>query len=255
MSERCSNCGAELFAGQQFCRRCGASVGRADTDAPTQILPQGAQTGGAAAAVGTSPFGGASTDAVGARQPNAYQPPASFQPTSPLVGQPFGSRPLAVGPTAQRSRRGAWLVALLVVLVLCVGVLGGAGLMWWHARQAAFVKKVNVSDVKPPDIPPPLPPDFGEKLGAQIREAMRGAGAPLDESGASVTGVDTVLTKTFEIGDDATFSLRGVSGNVTVTGADGDQAEVKVTKHGGSPQERAGARGLVARTDKGLSLV
>ncbi len=26
MAEYCNNCGAELFAGQQFCRKCGASV-------------------------------------------------------------------------------------------------------------------------------------------------------------------------------------------------------------------------------------
>jgi hypothetical protein len=266
MSERCSNCGAELFAGQQFCRRCGAAVGRAGADAPTQLLPQDAQTGGAGGTVGTSPFGGgASTDAVGARQPtacsqtNASQPqPENFQPTSPLVGQSFGSRPLAVGPPARKGRRGAWLVALLAVFVLCFGVVGVAGLLGWRARQRAIIaRKTNAGDVKMPDIPPPLPPDFGEKLGAQIRQAMEGAGAasPLDESGATVTGVDTVLSKTFEIGDDATFSIRGVQGSVTVTGADGDRAEVKVTKHGGSPQERSNARVLMSQTDKGLSLV
>src|SRR5919197_331204 len=258
MSERCSNCGAELFAGQQFCRRCGAAVGRASDDAPTQILPQDAQTGGAGAALGTSPFGGgASTDAVGPRQPNTYQPPANFQATAPLVGQPFGSQPLAVGPPARKGRSGAWLVALLVVFMLGVGALGGAGYMWWRARHPVFARKVTVGDVKVPDIPPPLPPDFGEKLGEEIRRAMEGAGAasPLDESGASVTGTDTVVTTSCEIDDAATFSIRGVSGNVTVTGADGDRAEVKVTKHGGSPQERAGARVLVAQADKGLSLM
>src|SRR5437588_488179 len=170
MSERCSKCGAELFAGQQFCRRCGAAVKGAGGDAPTQILPQGAQ-GGAGAAVGTSPFGGgAATD----------------------------------------------------------------------------------------DVRPPLPPDFGDKLGEQIERAIEGSGAtasPLDESGATVTGTDTVLSKSFEIGDGATFSMRGVSGDVTVTGSDGDRAELKITKHGGSPAERAGAPVLVSQTDKGLSIV
>src|SRR5437764_1854073 len=109
MSERCSKCGAELFAGQQFCRRCGAAVKGAGGDAPTQILPQGAQGGGAGAAVGTSPFGGgAGTEAVGPRPSDGYRTGAAgFQPTSPLVGQPFGSRPLAVAADAPReSRRG-----------------------------------------------------------------------------------------------------------------------------------------------------
>src|SRR5437763_13674190 len=224
MSERCSKCGAELFAGQQFCRRCGAAVKGAGGDAPTQILPQGAQGGGAGAAVGTSPFGGgAATDAVGPRQPLPYQTGgAGFQPTSPLVGQPFGARPLAVGPDAPRKgRRGLVLVALLAVFLLCVGVAGGAGLMWWRAAHAP-VRKVVINDAKVPDVKPPLPPDFGDKLGEQIERAIEGSGAtasPLDESGATVTGTDTVLSKSFEIGDGATFSIRGVSGDVTVTGS------------------------------------
>lgn len=258
MSERCSNCGAELFAGQQFCRRCGAAVGRAAEDAPTQLLTQDAPNGGAGGTVGTSPFGvGTNTGSVVPRQPTAYQPQANFQPTSPLVGQPFGSQPLAVGPPARKSRRGVWLVALLIVFVLGVGVVGGGGYAWWHARHAALAKKIIITDVHAPNIPPPLPPDFGDKLGAQIREAMKGAGAgvPLDELGATVTGTDTVLTKTFEIGGDATFSVHGVSGTVNITGADGNQAEVKITKHGGSPQERSGTQVFMSQTDKGLSLV
>jgi hypothetical protein len=260
MSERCSNCGAELFAGQQFCRRCGAAVVRAGADAPTQILPPGAQGGGAGAAVNTSPFGGgASTEAVGARQPAAYQPLATgFQPTSPLVGQPFGSQPLAVAPEAPRKgRRGLALVALLAVFVLCVGVAGGAGLMWWRAAHKPATKVV-INDPKMPGVHPPLPPDFGDKLGEQIERAIEGSGvtaSPLDESGATVTGTDTVVSKSFEIDDDATLSIRGVTGDVTVTGSDGDRAELKVTKHGGSPQERSGARVLVSQTDKGLSIV
>src|SRR5205807_1621320 len=106
------------------------------------------------------------------------------------------------------------------------------GLMWWRASHAP-VRKVVISDVKvPPDVKPPLPPDFGDKLGEQIRQAIEGAGAPaspLDESGATVTGTDTVVSKSFEIGDDATFSIRGGSGDVTVTGTDGDRAELKIT--------------------------
>lgn len=264
MTERCSKCGAELFAGQQFCRRCGAAVaGGAGEDAPTQILPQGAQTGGAGVATDTSPLGpGARTDAVGQRQPSgfqrpaSYQQPANFQPTAPLVGQSFGSRPLAVEPPAQgRSRRGAWFVALLVVALLCVGVAGGAGLMWWRARQRTIIVERMSHGPTVPGVPPPLPPDFGEKLSQQIKDSFKGAGAPLDESGASVSGTDTVVTKSFELGDDATFSLRGASGDVTVTGTDGDQAEVKITKHGGSPQERSSAPVLFSQNDKGVSLV
>nr|MDQ3745718.1 DUF4097 family beta strand repeat-containing protein [Acidobacteriota bacterium] len=154
-----------------------------------------------------------------------------------------------------RSRRGAWFVALLVVALLCVGVAGGAGLMWWRARQRTIIVERMSHGPNAQGIPPPLPPDFGEKLSQQIKDAVKGAGVPLDESGAAVSGTDTVVTKSFELGDDATFSLRGAGGDVTVTGTDGDQAEVKITKHGGSPQERSSAPVLFSQNDKGVSLV
>src|SRR4051812_29580244 len=104
MPEFCSNCGAELYEGQQFCRRCGVQVGvpatGGDGDAPTQLFPQEARPS-QGAAVGTSPVRSEAaprveTGPVGMQQPTAYYPPANFQQTSPLIGQPFGSQPLAV---------------------------------------------------------------------------------------------------------------------------------------------------------------
>ena len=69
MTERCNNCGTELFAGQQFCRVCGAPTRQFSTaEIPTQILPGGqappapqpptAQTPYA----GTTPLGARDTD-------------------------------------------------------------------------------------------------------------------------------------------------------------------------------------------------
>ena len=279
MAERCSNCGAELFAGQQFCRRCGAAVGRAQEDAPTQLFPQGASSPGQTNSgpsnsgpsnsgpfVGTSPLeSGARTESVGPqtanayRQQTSYQPPAAnsgqmppgFQQTSPLVGQPFGSRPLAVEQPARKRHRGAWLVALLAVFVLCVAAFGGVGYVLWRARHRMVVRNLPADAPKVPGIP--VPADLGDRIKKAINDA--GVPTPLDESGATVTGTDTVLTKTYEIDDDATFSLRGVGGNVTITGTDGDRAELKITKHGGSPQERSAARVLLSKTDDHLSLI
>src|SRR5919197_1327452 len=100
MTERCSNCGAELFAGQQFCRRCGAAVGRAQEDAPTQLFPQGASSSGPSNAgpmnsgpfVGTSPLeGGARTESVGPQPSNAYRQQTAYQsPTVNSVQMPPG---------------------------------------------------------------------------------------------------------------------------------------------------------------------
>src|SRR5215212_1262095 len=159
MSESCQNCGAELYEGQQFCRRCGAPVGTAaGGEAPTQLFDGGAPAGVAAPTAGTSPLGAGARTAGGmAQRPTEYHPPAS-QKTSALVGEPFGSRPLAVGamPPPKR-RRGLWLFALLAVFVLGAGLATVAGLFWWRATHTGTV--VKVVKTAPPAVPevPPIP--------------------------------------------------------------------------------------------------
>ena len=260
MPESCHNCGAELYGGQQFCRRCGVQVGvpAGGGEAPTQLFPAGAQTGAAATAAGTSQLGGGGrTDSVVYQQPGTYQPPANAQQTSALVGQPFGSQPLAVGAPAPKRRRGVWLFALLAVFVLGAGIASGAAFLWWRATHTPIiVRKVNNGGVPSvPNIPdmPPVPADLGER----ITEALKSAGVPLpvDESGATVTATDTILTETYELGEDATFAVHAIAGGVTVNGTDGDRAVVKITKHGGSAQERSAARVLASKTDEGLTLL
>lgn len=261
MPELCQNCGAELYEGQQFCRRCGTPVGagsRPAGEAPTQLFPQGPAPGVARA--------GGGTGRVEAGQPTAYHAAAGFQRTAPLVGQPFDSRPLAVEP--RRGRRGAWVAALLVVFMLGAGLASGAAYLWWRAtRRPVVVRKITtgggfvpappgapaVPDI--PDIPaiPDLPADIGER----ISEALKGKGVPLplDESGAVVSGDATVLTRTFEIDSDSSFSAHVVGGDVTVVGADADEAVVKIVKRGGSPQARAAARVLAAESEEGVMLL
>ena len=267
MSDSCQNCGAELYEGQQFCRRCGVPVGAAASgggEAPTQLFPAGAQTGAAAAPARTAPLGGgAHADSVARQQPTAYQPPASQQQqTSALVGQPFGSQPLAVGapPAPRRRRRGVWLVALLVVFVLGAGIASAAAFFWWRAtRGPIIVRRMNAGGAPPapavPDIPkvPGIPENFGDR----IKEALKSAGVPLplDESGAVVSGDDTTLTRTFELGPDSSFSAYVATGNVTVIGSDADEAVVKVVKHGGSAEERAALRVMAAESDEGVMLL
>src|SRR5919107_378715 len=255
MTERCPNCGAELFGGQQFCRQCGAAVGAAGGEATTQLLGGGATQ--PRPREDTAPVWGLGTEPVGARQspafqqPTAYQPPlASFQQTSPLAA-----------PPPRKSRGGLWLVALLAVFLFGAGVAGVGAFVWWraHRQQVVYVKKGAADgEDHPAEIPqPPLPPDFGERLGEQIRKAMEGAHAvaPLDESGATVSGDQTVLTKTYQIDEDATFSVHADAASVNVTGSDGDEAEVKITKRGGSAGERSAARVLLAQTEGGLTFV
>lgn len=268
MPESCPNCGAELFGGQQFCRRCGAPVGAAagaGGDAQTQLFPQPAQPAQGAAA-GKAQVR-AETGPVGAQQPTAHYPPANMQHTSPLVGNPFGSQPLAVGapgPVAPvRRRRGVWLLALLAVFVFGALLASGAAYVWWRtSRQPVVVKRARHGGVPHapavPEVPaapamPPLPADLGDR----IKEALKTAGVPLpvDESGATVTGTETVLTQTYELDADSAFAVHAANGNVTVTGADGDQAIVKIIKRGGSPEQRRAAPVLASKSDEGLTLL
>jgi hypothetical protein len=264
MRESCSNCGAELYEGQQFCRRCGVQVGvpAGGGDAPTQLFPQEARPS-KVQAVGTSPVRPEAaprleTGPVGVQQPTAYYPPANFQQTSPLVGQPFGSQPLAIETPAPKKRRAGWFLALFVVFALGAMLASGAAYVWWRASHPQVVKIVKTGPPGAPAVPkipdvPPVPADLGER----IKEALESVGVPLplDESGATVTGTDTVFTQSYELDADSAFVVHAASGSVTVTGTDGDQVVVKVTKHGGSPQQREAARVLASKTDEGLTIL
>jgi len=274
MNQRCASCGAELFEGQQFCRVCGAAV-VAQGEAATQLLgDNGWPQSQTPESSGTSPvWGGAGTEPVGARQsppvyqePPAYQEPTGYQKTAafqqptayhaPLASMQQTS-PLAAPPTpARKGGRGVWFVALLVVFLLGAGVAGIGAFVWWKSQQQApVVKKVVMGH--PPDIPEPPPPPDLSGLGEQIRKAIEaaGLGTPLDESGAVVSGDTTTITKTYPLDGDATFALRAMNASVTVTGSDGEEAEVKITKRGGSAEQRSNARTMLAQTDEGLTLL
>jgi len=265
MTDTCPNCGAELYAGQQFCRRCGTPVGAAvGGEAPTQLFQGGEQAGSAATvAADTSRLGdGARTDGVMEQRPTEYHPPVS-QKTSVLVGQPFGSRPLSVGaPPAPKRRRGLWLFALLAVFVLGAGIASALAFFFVRAARTGPVVKVGKTGPPVPAVPdvPPVPevPEIPADLADRIKDALKGHGIPLplDESEAVVSGDDTTVTRIFEINSDDPFKAHIVAGNVTVVGAeDADNAVVKIVKHGGSVQERAATRVLAAESDEGVVLM
>ena len=263
MNETCPNCGAELYAGQQFCRRCGAPVGAAlGGEAPTQLFEGGGQAA-APVAAGTSPLGaGSRTEDVAWRRPTEYQHHPGQQ-TSVLVGQPFGSRPLSVGaptPPARKRRRGTWLFALLAVFVLGAGAASAAAFFWWRAaHRGAVVKVIKTGPPAAPEAPPvPGMPALPADLAERIKEALKGQGIPLpmDEAGAVVSGEETTITRTYALGPDASLTAHVVSGNVTVVGSeDADETVVKVVKRGGSVQERAATQVLAGESDEGVMLV
>ena len=133
MADQCSNCGAELFAGQQFCRRCGSAVGRAQEDAPTQLFPQGASSPDATNS-GASNSGPTNSGPVN---------PGPIVGTSPLES---GARTESVGPQPQPDT-GARAAIQTGTHASSAAPKEGKK----EARQPKPVEKKN-DDARPPDV-------------------------------------------------------------------------------------------------------
>jgi Putative adhesin len=242
MTQRCNNCGAELFAGQQFCRQCGARTGLlSHDDVATQILP-GQQPGPAAPPpTATAPIGGARRTT----EPNfgplptgpAYQPPQQVTP--------LGAHAPATIPAARRGNKLMW--TLLVVLLVFVGgaVVAGALLIAEHAHTVS-VSKIKVTPPKPPIVPhPPGVPGADEDADTLDEDA--------DTS--DVSDSQTVITKTFALTpEEGAFEVKNLNGDITVEGWDEAQAEVKVIKRGGTPDDRENMEIKVERDGNRLGL-
>ena len=241
MTERCRNCGAELFAGQQFCRQCGARTGMlTHDDVATQILPGAQPTTPAPPPTATAPLGGER-----ATDPNfrGYQSgyPAGPQPVVPLAA----SAPATV-PARRRRASLVWLVLAIVVFALGTTAVGVAFLIANNTRR--LVREVRVAPPRPPAVPRvPQPPAPGAAADADEDT--------LDEEDADVTDNKTVITRTFPLApEEGAFEVTNLNGDVTVEGWDEPQAEVKVTKRGGSPDEREGTEIKLERKGDRLAL-
>src|SRR5262245_17720035 len=103
MADNCKECGAEIFAGQRFCRMCGRATGDLpDEHAPTQNMPppdqgpypgwQGPPRQGPAA---TAPAQRPDTAPVYPAQQPYYQ--AGYQPQVPMYPPPPAKSGFRVG--------------------------------------------------------------------------------------------------------------------------------------------------------------
>lgn len=245
MAERCGNCGAELFEGQQFCRACGAPTRQfSGEELPTQLLPHQQQpqqqpTQPPQTPLSTAPLsGGRSTSdpVYGAGYPS-YQPPAvaphQQQHTSPVT--------VALPPPRRRSR--GWLYAVLALLIFFGGASLIAGLFFVNRTQRA----VRVTRPKPvvvpamPEVPQPPPHLAGDE------------DVLLENEGAEVSGNQTTITKTYPLASNGSFAVHNISGDITVEGWDEQEAEVKIIKRGGSPQARDALRIMREQSPNRLS--
>lgn len=145
----------------------------------------------------TAPSNSQNTSPVYA--PSGYQP--SVPPMYPQTIPPYT-------PPQKRTPIG-WILAfigmgLFVAVVVAVMLIARAG-------RRAFA---------PPVPPTPPAPQAGETALESVADQV------------TVTGSDTILIKTFPLVPGSKFSIRNISGSVTVEAWDQPKAEVKVVKRG-----------------------
>ncbi len=132
-------------------------------------------------------------------------------------------------------RRGGSFIWILLGLFFVVigGVITTGVILYQQTRHTSVTRKVIVAPPVPPIPPvPPMPPNAADNSTDM-----------LDETGAEVSSDKTVITKTFPLAlEEGTFEVKNFNGDITIEGWDEPQAEVKVTKRGGTPGTRAGMR-------------
>jgi len=211
-----------MFAGQRFCRGCGASTDQLDEEqTPTQIMPSPPEWGVRSA--DTAPTPGQDTSPV-------YAPPQYYQPSvPPMTAQPMPP----YQPPRSRSPWG-WIIAfvgmgLFVALILAVIFVS-------RAAKQVIDKIPNGS-------------------GSSRAEALNGEVMLNETSADQVTSTsnETTLIKTFSLDEDADFTLKNVNGSVTIDAWDKPQAQVTVIKRG-SDSDRKAVQVYFKNGDSELSL-
>ncbi|HWP44733.1 MAG TPA: DUF4097 family beta strand repeat-containing protein [Blastocatellia bacterium] len=221
MATQCENCGKELFAGQRFCRYCGRPSGQFQEESiPTQMMPHEADPRSSRRRADTSHNPGARTEPV-------YTPPPQPGYYEPSIGQPPAPPPYM--PPRKRSAWG-WIVALVSLGLLAAMFLG------IYIITRAVRNRVDVRSDPPPEI------------------ALAPGESRFGEEGASVSGRETVITRTFVLTPESRFSINNSNGEITVEGWDQPQAEVRIVKRGGSRSDRSNTEILYDPSDGNLKL-
>jgi hypothetical protein len=195
-----------------------------EENAPTQRMPPPQDFLGSRQAH-TAPAPGPETSPV-------YAPPTYYQPPMPPV-QPYR-------PPQSRSVW-PWIVAiiggsLLVAMILAVIFISRSG---DRGRDIArdIGRRARDAATQPPGVPPvpALPPVPPLPAGA---EAVLGE----DNANVDVSESEVVLTKTFPLDNGALVTVSNINGTIVVEASDGPEAELTVTKRGGSEQDREAAQ-------------
>jgi hypothetical protein len=198
-----------MFAGQRFCRGCGASTDQLDEEQiPTQIMPSPPAEWGVRSA-DTAPTPGQDTSPV-------YAPPQYYQPSvPPMTAQPMPP----YQPPRSRSPWG-WIIAfvgmgLFVALILAVIFVS-------RAAKQVIDKIPNGS-------------------GSSRAEALNGETMLNETSADQVTSAsnEIAMIKTFPLDENGEFAIKNVNGSVTIEAWDKPQAQVTVIKRGSDSDRKA----------------
>src|SRR5918912_2530225 len=188
MTDYCKNGGAELVAGQRFCRRCGSETSQfRQAEMPTRILPSESRTSNPA---NTSPLPIASTDPVYLSRQTAEQWRAQRQTSAYM-------------PPQQQPASSSKLIYVLVGTALA----SIAAAIFFFVSQPPPSRRVVV---QPPPLSPPVP---RQPSAAEAPETV-----PLGEDEAKVSESQTVMTRTYTLARNAIVSVKNVSGDITVEG-------------------------------------
>jgi hypothetical protein len=227
MAEHCKDCGAEIMAGQRFCRWCGVAVTRSSSgEVPTKVFQPGPQAGS------TTLPPQLSTQAT----EQVYQQPTAYQSPPAQTGK--------VPPASLPKRKLRWMLILpLILIALVCSALFGLVLVVRLARRAVVPASERTS----------------ARPSAPVKATGNHPGQPdvvalMSEEGATVTKDQTVITRTYPLGDNASVSLTNLTGNIKIEGWDQSQAEVRVIKDGGSEQDRQAVQIKLANGNDLLSL-
>ncbi|HYY41124.1 MAG TPA: DUF4097 family beta strand repeat-containing protein, partial [Pyrinomonadaceae bacterium] len=168
----------------------------------------------------------------------AAAPPQPVSVRAPSV--PAGAQP------APRRRGVSFGWVLLALLICCIGGAAMAGYYIYTQSIKPLVREIKVAVPKAPAAPrAPQPPARPADADADV----------LDEDDADVSDNKTVITKTFPLApDEGEFDVTNLNGNITVEGWDEAQAEVTMTKRGGTPDEREATEIKLERNDNHLAL-
>ena len=202
----------------------------AEEDAPTQRMPPPPDMWGARQA-NTARASGQETSPVYAPPNYFQQPPPPIQPYTPPRSRPVW--PWIVGAIGS-----ILLVAMILGVILSNSGNGGGGRPRGRPRGPGAPPQASVPTDIPavPGIPaPPLPPLAPLPPGA---ESVLGA----DNAEVDASDGEIVLTKRFTLDKSASVTLANVSGDIAIEASDGPEAELIVSKSGGSEQDREAAQ-------------